>query len=229
MISLKNVTKKYGKFKAVDNVSLEALPGKITVLLGPNGAGKSTIIKSIVNLLEFEGRIDICGHKNDTLEAKKNFGYIPEVPVLFDLLTIDEHIDFIGNAYKIENYREISNRYIELFNLEKKRKSLAKELSKGMKQKLSMVLSLIIQPKALLVDEPMIGLDPASIEDTFEILRNLRDDGCAIFMSTHIIDMLHDWDEAYILQKGRIVHYVDRDNMGENTLKDVFFAYTDGE
>nr|WP_100065046.1 ABC transporter ATP-binding protein [Miniphocaeibacter massiliensis] len=229
MINLEKVTKKYGKFKAVDNVSMEALPGKITVLLGPNGAGKSTIIKSIANLLEFDGNIEICGYKNDTLEAKKNFGYIPEVPVLFDLLTVDEHIDFIGSAYKIDNYKDIADEYIKLFKLVKKRKSLAKELSKGMKQKLSMVLSLMIQPKALLVDEPMIGLDPASIEDTFKILHKLREDGCAILMSTHIIDMLHEWDEAYILHHGKVVHYVRREELGENTLKDIFFTYTDGE
>ena len=98
-----------------------------------------------------------------------------------------------------------------------------------MKQKLSMVLALMIQPKALLVDEPMIGLDPASIEDTFEILHELREEGCAIFMSTHIIDMLHEWDEAYILHHGKVVHYVKRDELGESTLKDVFFAYTNGE
>ncbi len=226
MINLKNVTKKYGKFKAVDNVTLEALPGKITVLLGPNGAGKSTIIKSIANLLDFDGIIEIIGYKNDTLIAKENFGYIPEVPVLFDLLTIDEHIDFIGNAYKKENYKKVADKYIELFNLESKRKSLAKELSKGMKQKLSMVLALIIQPKALLVDEPMIGLDPASIEDTFKILHELKESGCAILMSTHIIDMLHDWDEAYILNNGKLVHYTSKEDLGDKSLKDIFFSYT---
>lgn len=229
MISLDKVTKNYGKFIAVDNITLEALPGKITVLLGPNGAGKSTIIKSIANLLDFNGKIEICGFDNKTIEAKKSFGYIPEVPVLFDLLTVEEHIDFIGSAYKLHNYKEIADKYIKLFNLEDKRKSLAKELSKGMKQKLSMVLALIIEPKALLVDEPMIGLDPASIEDTFKIFHQLREDGCAIFMSTHIIDMLHEWDEAYILHHGKAVKHIGREELGDNTLKEIFFKYTGEE
>ena len=113
MIDVKNLTKKYDKFKAVDNISLTALPGKITVLLGPNGAGKSTTIKSIANLLKHEGSIEICGYKNDSIEAKKNFGYVSETPVLYNLLTIDEHIDFIGHAYKIDNYKEKADYMLE--------------------------------------------------------------------------------------------------------------------
>ena len=106
MIEVLHLTKKYGKFKAVDDSSLVAKPNTITVLLGPNGAGKSTTIKSIANLLKFQGEIKICGHPNHTIEAKKSFGYIPEAPILYDLLTIDEHIDFITSAYKVENYQE---------------------------------------------------------------------------------------------------------------------------
>ena len=166
MIEVKNLTKKYGSFKAVDDISLCATPGKITVLLGPNGAGKSTTIKSIANLLKFKGTIQICGYNNDTLDAKKCFGYIPEAPLLYDLLTIDEHVDFIASAYKVKDYKDRVEKYLTLFELGEKRKKMAKELSKGMKQKLSMLLALVIQPKALLVDEPMVGLDPSSIEKT---------------------------------------------------------------
>ncbi|WP_296876165.1 ABC transporter ATP-binding protein, partial [Thomasclavelia sp.] len=161
MIEVKNLVKDYDGFKAANNINLTALPGKITILLGPNGAGKSTTIKSIANLLRFEGEIKICGYQNDSLEAKRCFGYVPETPVLYDVLTVEEHIDFIGNAYRIENYQEIANKYLELFKLSDKKKRLAKELSKGMNQKLSLILALMIQPKALLVDEPMVGLDPA--------------------------------------------------------------------
>ena len=95
MIEVSHLTKCYGSFKAVDDIDLCAEDGKITILLGPNGAGKSTTIKSITNLLKYEGKIKICGYDNDTLEAKKSFGYIPEAPVLYDLLTIDEHVEFI--------------------------------------------------------------------------------------------------------------------------------------
>lgn len=230
MIEVNGLTKIYDGFKAVDNVSLIANAGKITILLGPNGAGKSTTIKSITNLLKFEGDIRICGHKNDTIEAKRCFGYVPETPILYDLLTIDEHIDFIGNAYQVADYQEIANKYLELFKLTNKRKSMAKELSKGMTQKLSMLLALLIQPKALLVDEPMVGLDPASIEDVLNIFKILKDEGCAVLVSTHIIDIISDiYDEAYIMNKGKIIKHVFKDELGQETLKEYFFELTDGE
>ena len=131
MIEVKNLTKLYGKFKAVDDVSLCAADGEVTILLGPNGAGKSTTIKSITNLLQYKGDIKINGVANSSLDAKKGFGYIPEAPVLYDLLTIDEHVEFIGKAYRCENYRALADEYIALFKLEDKRKKAVRELSKG--------------------------------------------------------------------------------------------------
>lgn len=230
MIEVKEMTKCYGSFKAVDNISLRAEDGKITILLGPNGAGKSTTIKSITNLLQFTGDISICGYRNDTLEAKRSFGYIPEAPVLYDLLTIDEHVEFIGKAYQCADYKTKADEYIHLFKLEEKRKKVVKDLSKGMKQKVSMLLALIISPKALLIDEPMVGLDPASIEDTLKLLVTLKEQGVSVLVSTHIIDVFADiWDEAYIMNKGNIVRHVKREDMGDETLKEIFFACTDGE
>lgn len=230
MIEVKNLTKKYGKFKAVDDISLIARNGEITILLGPNGAGKSTTIKSITNLLKFEGEVSIEGHPNNSLEAKQSFGYIPEAPILYDLLTIDEHVEFIGRAYKSKDYKKLADHYIELFHLEEKRKKTVKELSKGMKQKVSMLLALIISPRALLVDEPMVGLDPASIEETLHLLVQLKEEGVAVLISTHIIDVIDDiWDEAYIMNKGKIVRHVVRSELQEESLKDIFFACTEGE
>ena len=214
MIEVNGLTKIYDGFRAVDNVDLVAKGGKVTILLGPNGAGKSTTIKSIANLLKFDGEIKICGYPNDSIEAKRCFGYVPETPILYDLLTIDEHIDFIGNAYRVDNYHEIAT----------------KELSKGMTQKLSMLLALLIQPQALLVDEPMVGLDPASIEDVLKIFTLLKEEGCAVFVSTHIIDIIKDiYDEAYIMNKGKIIKHVLRDELEDESLKQYFFELTDGE
>lgn len=230
MIEVHGLTKKYGSFKAVDGIDLVAEEGKVTILLGPNGAGKSTTIKSITNLLKYEGRITICGYENKSIEAKKCFGYIPEAPILYDLLTIEEHIEFIGRAYQSTNYKELADRYIALFDLEDKRKKTAKELSKGMKQKLSMLLALIIEPKALLIDEPMVGLDPASIEETLHLIEGLKKQGVAVLISTHIIDVINDlWDVAYIMNKGKIIKRVQRDELGEESLKELFFACTEGE
>lgn len=228
MIEVKKLTKHYGSFKALEDVNICAKDGEITVLLGPNGAGKSTTIKSITNLLEYKGEITICGFKNDTLDAKRSFGYIPEAPVLYDLLTIDEHVEFIGKAYRCQDYKIKADYYIQLFQLADKRKKIVKELSKGMKQKVSMLLALIISPKALLIDEPMVGLDPASIEDTLQLLRALKAEGVSILVSTHIIDIFDEiWDEAYIMNKGKIVRHITRDMIGRETLKEIFFECTD--
>lgn len=227
MIEIQHLTKRYGDFKAVDDINLTALQGKITILLGPNGAGKSTTIKSIANLLKFEGSIRICGHDNASLEAKKCFGYVPETPILYPLLTVEEHIDFIGHAYKVERYQEKAEKYLELFQLTQKRHKMAKELSKGMTQKLSMLLAFMIEPQALLVDEPMVGLDPASIEETLQILRDIADRGCAVLLSTHIIDIVsHIFDEAYIMKSGQIIQRVKKEDLQQESLKDYFFELT---
>lgn len=230
MIEVTDLCKTYNGFKAADNVNIVAKPGKITILLGPNGAGKSTTIKSIANLLEFDGKIKICGYDNNTIEAKRCFGYVPETPVLYDVLTVGEHIDFIGSAYRIENYQKIADYYLDLFNLNEKKKRLAKELSKGMKQKLSMILALMIKPQALLVDEPMVGLDPASIETVLEVFKELKEQGCAILISTHIIDIINNiYDEAYIMNKGKIINHICKENLHGETLKEYFFEATDGK
>lgn len=224
MIEVKNLTKDYGKVIGANDVSLVAKPGEITILLGSNGAGKSTTIKSIIGLLKFKGSIKICGFDNMSVEAKKRFGYIPETPVLYDLLTIQEHIDFIGNAYQIDNYQQIADKYLSLFKLMEKKKTIAKELSKGMRQKLSMILALMTKPQALLVDEPMMGLDPNSIQDTLQILSTLRDEGVSILMSTHIIDMVDDvWDHAIIMKQGHILADIERDELKNKSLKELYF------
>lgn len=230
MIEVKHLTKRYDSFKAVEDVDLIAVSGRITILLGPNGAGKSTTIKSIANLLKFEGEIKICGYSNETIEAKRCFGYVPETPILYDLLTVEEHIDFIGHAYHVNDYKQKAEKYLELFKLTEKRKKMAKELSKGMTQKLSMLLAIMIEPKALLVDEPMVGLDPASIEETLQIFRQLADEGCAILISTHIIDIVSEiFDEAYIMNKGHIIKHVNKDELQGESLKEYFFALTEGD
>ena len=106
MINVSHLTKKYGKFKANDNLSFTVKDGEIAVLAGPNGAGKSTAIKCIAGLLRFDGEIEICGHNNKSMEAKQILGYIPEIPAPFELLTVWEHMEFIARAYKLENWQD---------------------------------------------------------------------------------------------------------------------------
>ncbi len=224
MIEIKELSKSYGSFCAVDNINITAKNGEITVLLGPNGAGKSTTIKSIAGLLTFTGEILIDGYDNVTMDAKKSFGYIAEMPSLYDVLTIDEHIHFIGKSYKMDNYMPYAEELMTLFNLLDKRKTPCKELSKGMTQKVSMLLALMINPKSLLIDEPMMGLDPTAIEEVLNLLVRLKNNGVAILISTHVIDIIDTiWDKAYIMNKGKIVKEVYRDDLDGASLKEIFF------
>lgn len=229
MIEVNGLTKYYGNFKAVDDLSLFVGAGQIAVLLGDNGAGKSTTLKSIVGLLKCEGDITICGYENMSVDAKKVLGYIPEVPILYDLLTVDEHIEFISKAYGISDYEPEAMKYLELFELVDKRKTIAKDLSKGMRQKLSMTLALVTKPKVLLVDEPLIGLDPQSIENVIALFQELRNSGTSILLSTHIIDTLGDiWDVAYIMHKGHVVDNVTFESLNGRNLKELFFEKVGG-
>lgn len=223
MIIVQKISKKYGKVLAVDNVSLQAQPGKITVLLGPNGAGKSTTIKSIAGLLNFDGEIYVNDYKNTTVEAKRSFGYVSEVPMLYDALTVKEHLRFVLKAYKKEEDNEKIEALLKQFHLFDHQDKLAKELSKGMSQKLSFLCALIIEPQALLVDEPLLGLDPQAIEQMLQTLVELKNKGVSILLSTHIIDMIQDfYDEAYIMDQGKIVTHIIKE---EDTppLKTIFF------
>ena len=134
MLEVKNVTKRYGKNLACNDVSFTLEPGSLTVLLGPNGAGKSTIIKSIIGFLKFEGTITVNGVGNKTTEARKYLGYIPELPSLYPNLTVIEHMEFIARAYKLTDYKDRIDMLLKRFELDDKRKKFGDELSKGMQQ-----------------------------------------------------------------------------------------------
>lgn len=227
MIEVNHLKKEYGKVKAVNDISLQARNGEITILLGPNGAGKSTTIKSIAGLLSHQGDITLDHLTNTSVEAKRIFGYVSETPVFYEALTIEEHIHFIGKAYRIPDYMTYADQLLERFHLTEKKKTIAKELSKGMTQKLALILALLPKPTSLLIDEPMIGLDPSAIEEVLHILMDLRDQGVAILISTHIIDVVNDiWDCAYIMDKGTIQRYVRKEELVQTnlSLKDIFFS-----
>ena len=203
MLKVENLSKKYGKTLVVKDVSFEVNDGEIAVLLGPNGAGKSTTIKSILGLLKTKGEIKVNGYENKSIEAKRDLGFIPEMPVLYDWLTIEEHVEFVSKAYGIENYKDKMEEYFEIFDLKDKRGKLGRELSKGMQQKVSIICALITNPKVVLFDEPMIGLDPKAIKAIKKIIKELKNDGCTIVISTHIIESVDElWDRALIMDKG---------------------------
>ena len=231
MLEVKNVTKRYGKNLACDDVSFTLEPGSLTVLLGPNGAGKSTIIKSIIGFLKFQGSITVNGVNNKTPEARKYLGYIPELPSLYPTLTVTEHMEFIARAYKLTDYKDRINMLLERFELDDKRKKFGDELSKGMQQKLNLCLGLLPDPDIILLDEPMLGLDPHAIKELKLYIEEMRRAGKTLFISTHIIDSVDMlWDRTIIMQSGKIRANVTRSDIegSGKTLEDLFVEVTEG-
>lgn len=231
MINVNNMTKKYGKLVANDNINLSVDSGELAVLLGPNGAGKSTLIKSVCGLLRFQGNVTIGGHDNHTTEAKRLLGYVPEFPVLYPMLTVAEHLEFIAKAYRLDAWEEKAEELLRRFELDDKKKKLGKELSKGMQQKVSVCCALLPRPKAVILDEPLVGLDPHGIRELKKVISDLRASGCALIVSTHMIESVEEnWDITYIMVKGRIERVCRRTDIGEGqSLEDVYFEITEGK
>lgn len=231
MLTVKGLSKNYRKFKAVNNVSFDVNEGEIAVLLGPNGAGKSTSIKAVAGLLRFQGEITICGKNNKSLEAKSKFAYVPEVPALYDLLTVYEHIEYMANAYKIQDYKDKAESMLKRFDLWDKKDKLGSELSKGMQQKVSICSALITSPKVILFDEPMIGLDPKAIKELKKVFLELKKEGASVIISTHIIDSISEiWDKALIMKEGNIVFSRTKEELinKNESLEEIFFEVTEG-
>ena len=228
MLQVKHVTKTYGKLQANRDVSFEIGSGEIAVLLGPNGAGKSTIIKCIAGLLRFDGEILIDGFPNKSIDAKKCLGYVPEMPAIYDMLTVGEHLEFMLRAYKMED-DGTADRLLERFELLDKKDKLGKELSKGMQQKLSICCALVHRPTVIIFDEPMVGLDPHAIKQLKEVFALLRESGATVLISTHMIDSVESyWDKAYIMKDGAFVAERSAADTTEQSLEDLFSALTEG-
>lgn len=231
MLNVSRVTKKYGKLTACDDVSFHLDPGSVTVLLGPNGAGKSTLMKAIIGFLRYEGEITVGDFDNKTPEARRLLGYIPELPSLYPNLTVSEHMEFLARAYRLTDYKDRVNTLFDRFELADKKKKFGDELSKGMQQKLNICLGLLPEPSMLLLDEPMIGLDPHAIKELKGMMEDMRAQGKTLLVSTHIIDSVDMlWDRTLILQNGAIRANVTRSELDADgrTLEQLFFDVTEG-
>jgi len=234
MLKVEKVSKKFKKVQAVKNISFEMGTGEIVGILGPNGAGKSTTIKMIAGLLRTtEGDITIDGHMNKSIYAKKKFAYIPEFPEMYDLLSVDEHMRFIAQAYNVDSWEEKMVPYFERFDLLDKRDKLGKELSKGMKQKLSICCGLLTQADLYLFDEPMIGLDPKAIRETKKIMKELKEEGKTILISTHLLDSIEQTcDRVLVMKAGEIIVDSSMDDLKAHhdaSLEDIFLEVTEDE
>ncbi len=232
MLAVSHVTKNYGKVTACDDVTFTLGDGEVTILLGPNGAGKSTIMKSIIGFLKYQGVISVDGIDNKTPEARRILGFVPEMPSLYPNLTVYEHMEFLARAYKLKGYKDRINELLDTFELTDKRKKFGDELSKGMQQKLNLCMGLLPQPKVLMLDEPMIGLDPAAIKALKDIIMRMHEEGRTLLISTHIIDSVDMlWDRTLIMQKGALKIDITKQQLDERgeSLEDLFFEITGGQ
>ena len=211
MISVRDLVKSYGAFTAVAGVSLDVAPGEIHGFLGPNGAGKTTTIRVIAGLLKpTSGSVHIDGRDlaSDPVAAKSALGFIPDRPFLYEKLTALEFLSFHGGLYGLEG-PELSQRaaeLLELFELRSWRDELIEAFSNGMKQRLVMCAAFLHRPKAVVVDEPMVGLDPRGARLIKDIFRAMSHKGVAILMSTHTLEVAEEMcDGISIIQGGRII------------------------
>ena len=211
MIAIHELTKEYAKFRAVDGVSLEVPRGRIHGFLGPNGAGKTTTIKMIAGLLKpTAGRIVVNGHDlaKDPEAAKASLGFIPDWPFIYEKLTAAEFLRFHAGLYGIDGNGTGSRvrEMLELFELERWENELVESFSHGMKQRLVMSAAFLHRPQAVLVDEPMVGLDPRGARLIKNVFRRMSERGVAILMSTHTLEVAQEMcDRISIILKGRII------------------------
>jgi ABC-2 type transport system ATP-binding protein len=240
MIRISGVTKDYGRKTAVRDLSLDIAEGELFAFLGPNGAGKTTTIKMIAGLLRpTRGEISVCGFdvQGQYIEAKRRMAYVPDQPYLYDKLSGFEFLEFIGEMYGIardERRREIA-RLSEMFDMEGFLDVLTESYSHGMKQRVVLAGTLLHKPKVMVVDEPLVGLDPHTARLVKGIFKDQAKSGTTVFMSTHVISIAEEVaDRVGIILEGRVAALGTVDELRKQAnhdgrLEDVFFKITEGQ
>lgn len=229
MIEIKNVTKKYGDKKALDNVSFNVNDGDIFAFIGHNGAGKTTLIKSIVGIHDFdEGDILIDGMsiKEKPVECKKLMAFVPDNPETYEHMKAIDYINFICDMYEVDENTRKDNikKYSKLFDMEDKLNDTIDSYSHGMKQKIVLISALAHNPRILIMDEPFVGLDPKAVFDIKEVLNEMVKEKKIIFYSTHILDVAEKLcSRVAIIKNGKLIKSGNmKDIKGDKSLENVF-------
>ena len=229
MLEIKNLTKIQGDKKAVDNLSLHIKPGEIYGFIGHNGAGKTTTIKSCCGILQFdEGEILIDGVsvKENPIACKKIMAYIPDNPDLYEFMSGIQFLNFVADIFgvSVEDRKNRIETYAAMFELTGDLAQPISAYSHGMKQKLAVISALIHNPKLIIMDEPFVGLDPKASHQLKELMRQICDNGGAIFFSTHVLEVAEKLcDKVAIIKGGRLVKSGTMDEVkGDTSLEDVF-------
>ncbi|HRR32123.1 MAG TPA: ABC transporter ATP-binding protein [Candidatus Sumerlaeia bacterium] len=239
LIRIENLTKNFEEVCAVKNLSLTIPAGEVFAFLGPNGAGKTTTIKAMTGLLRpTHGRAIIGGYdiQEQPFEAKRLIGYIPDHPYVYEKLSGVEFFRFIGDLFGVP--RDIQEKrmeqYFQIFSLMDARDKLIENYSHGMRQKLVMSISLMHDPKALVIDEPMVGLDPQSMKIVKRLFRETAEKGAAVFLSTHLLSVAEEVaDRIGLIHKGQLIFLGTLEEMRrfarrEGNLEDLFLELTTG-
>jgi len=237
MIAVHDLKKLYGEFTAVDSMTFDVGPGEILGLVGPNGAGKTTTLRCIAGIIAPSGgTIAIAGHdiRSDAIEAKRALAFIPDEPHLFEYLTVEEHLRFIARLYGVSDIDSRGSAILAEMELTEKKRSLPGELSRGMRQKLAIACGLLHNPSALILDEPLTGLDPAGMRRMRATIIARASAGAAVILSSHLLNLVEELcTKMLVVRQGKCVAYGTIDSiiaahpdLEGLPLEDVFLALT---
>ena len=229
MLQISNLTKTYGEKKAVDDLTLHIQPGEIYGFIGHNGAGKTTTIKSCCGILQFEeGEILIDGIsiKDDPIACKKKLAYIPDNPDLYEFMSGMQFLNFIADIFEVSAVDRASRikKYADMLELTDDLGQSVASYSHGMKQKLAIISALIHEPKLIIMDEPFVGLDPKASHQLKQLMREICDNGGAIFFSTHVLEVAEKLcDKIAIIKGGKLIKAGNTEDVkGDSSLESVF-------
>ena len=229
MLKIEHLTKKYGDFKAVDDLSLSIAPGEIYGFIGHNGAGKTTTLKSVVGILQFDEDeifIDGTSVKSDPLKSKKEIAYIPDNPDIYEFMTGIKYLNFIADIFGVDSVKRLERirEYAGLFELTADLAQPISTYSHGMKQKLAIISAWLHDPKLIIMDEPFVGLDPKAAHILKGMMREVCDKGGAIFFSTHVLEVAEKLcDKIAIIKDGKLIRSGTMEDVkGDDSLEEVF-------
>ena len=241
MLEIKGLTGGYVNIPVLKDISFTVGNGELVGLIGLNGAGKSTTINEIIGLLTpYKGEILIDGAKlQDSPTAyREKIGFIPETPSLYEELTLREHIETVAMAYNVEQKVAFARveKLLTMFRLKEKLDWFPVHFSKGMKQKVMIICAFVVDPSLFIVDEPFLGLDPLGIRTLLQVLKEKKEKGAAILMSTHVLDTAEKYcDRFIVLHEGKVIAQGDIEglratsNIEETSLEEIYFALTTGD
>jgi len=238
MVQVEGLTKLYGEFTAVNELSFSIQPGEVVGLVGPNGAGKTTTLRCLAGIIPpTRGTVRVCGHDlaTDALAAKKQLAFFTDEPRLFDYLTVWQHLNFVARIYQVADYENIGKELLEELELANKREALPGELSRGMKQKLAIACGLLHSPRMIFFDEPLTGLDPIGIRRMKNSILKRAREGAAIIISSHLLHLVEEISSRILILKdgkkvidGTLAEVALKfsGSTGDDSLEEIFFRAT---